>query len=240
MSVASQKSGRDELPGPVLLVGGAGRTGRLLAGRLAPELRVRVLARDPTAARERLPGDCELFEGNVLAHQTLGEAIRGAGAVVIAIAGDGSWENRPELVDVFGTRNVLGLIEDPAMLVVLVSSIAVTRPEHALDSEGHGLSWKAAAEELVRGSGHPYSIIRSGWLVDRRPRGGLLFGQGDLLDGRLSRNALADVCIEVLRHPEARGKTFEVVEGGDEVPLDWKARFAELELDTGWKKLVAD
>jgi hypothetical protein len=43
----------------------------------------------------------------------------------------------------------------------------------------------------------------------------------------------------VLGHREARGKTFEVVEGGDEVRLGWEARFAELELDTGWKKLVA-
>lgn len=240
MSAASEKSGHDELPEPVLLVGGTGRTGRLLAGRLSPELRVRVLARDPMGARERLPGECELFEGNVLAHQTLGEALHGAGAVVIAIAGDSSWENRPELVDVFGMRNVLRLIEDPAMLVLLVSSIAVTRPEYALDSEGHSLGWKAAAEELVRGSGQPYSIIRPGWLVDRPPRGGLRFGQGDLLDGRLSRHALADLCVEVLRHREARSKTFEVVEGGDEVRLEWEGRFAELELDAGWKKLVAE
>lgn len=239
MSAAVEKSLREECPEPVLLVGGTGRTGRLLASRLASELRLRVLARDPTTAEAGLPSDCELFEGNVLARQTLGEALDGASAVVVAIAGDASWMNRPELVDVFGTRNLLSLIDDPAVHVVFVSSIAVTRPEYALDSEGHSLSWKAAAEELVRGSGHPYSIIRPGWLVDRPPRGGLRFGQGDLLDGRLSRHALADLCVEVLRHRDARGKTFEVVEGGDEPQLDWAARFAELELDRGWKELLA-
>jgi hypothetical protein len=121
----------------------------------------------------------------------------------------------------------------------LWGTFAVTRPEYAPDSGGQSLSWKAAAEELVRGSGQPYSIIRPGWLVDRPPRDGLRFGQGDLLEGQLSRQALADICIEVLRHRTAYGKTFEVVEGGDEVLPDWAARFAELESDTGWKKLVA-
>jgi len=81
---------------------------------------------------------------------------------------------------------------------------------------------------------------RPGWLVGRPPRGGLRFGQGDLLDGRLSRLALADVCVEVLRHPGAKGKTFEVVEGGDEPGLNWPARFAELELDRGCKELIAE
>jgi uncharacterized protein YbjT (DUF2867 family) len=68
-----------DVPEPVLLIGGTGRTGCLLAGRLAQELRVRVLVRDPTAARERLAGDCELFGGNVLARQTLGEALHRRG-----------------------------------------------------------------------------------------------------------------------------------------------------------------
>lgn len=228
------------LPESVLLVGGTGRTGRILAARLAPEMSVRVVARDPESARARLPDGCDLFEGNVLAAQTLAEACRDIDAVVLAIAGDSSWENRPELVDVFGTRNVLALVEDPAVRVVFVSSIAVTRPDYALDGEGHSLGWKAAGEELVRGSGHPYSIIRPGWLVNRPPRGGLRFGQGDLLEGCLSRDALADVLIEVLRNDEASGRTFEVVEGGEPGRIDWGACFRELEPDRGWKTLLAD
>jgi hypothetical protein len=143
-------------------------------------------------------------------------------------------------VDVFGTRNVLGLTDDPAVLVVLVSSIAVTRPEWALDSGGTAWagrrlrrSWCAGAVSRTRSSG------RAGLSTDRRGAGSAL-ARGDVLDGRLSRRALADVSVQLLRHREAHRKTFEVVEGGGDVRLDWGARFGELELDAGWRKLVAN
>jgi uncharacterized protein YbjT (DUF2867 family) len=218
------------IPEPVLVVGGSGRTGRLLAAELAPDVNVRVLARNPDGCRDKLPAECELFEGSVLRPATLRPALDGAASVVITNAGDGTWSNRPELVDVIGTRHLIEEM-DEGTSILLVSSIAVTRPEHAFDTDPYSLAWKAGAEELVRSCGRRYSIVRPGWLVDSKRRPGLRFGQGDVLSGRLSRDALAEVCLQILRHDEAWGKTFEVIEGPDAWPEDWAGEFAALESD---------
>ncbi|MGE5637019.1 MAG: NAD(P)H-binding protein [Nocardioidaceae bacterium] len=218
------------LPDPVLIVGGSGRTGCQLAERLVPHVGVRVLARDAVRARERLPDDCEVCEGSVLRRPTLKAALEGVACVVLMNAGDATWQNRPELVDVLGTRHLLEQM-DPEAAVLLVSSIAVTRPEHAFDTDPFSLAWKAGGEELVRMSSRRYAIVRPGWLVDGKRRPGIRLGQGDVLDGRLSRNALAEVCLQMLRCEEVWGKTFEVVEGTDPWPVDWCSDFAELESD---------
>jgi nucleoside-diphosphate-sugar epimerase len=218
------------IPDPVLVVGGSGRTGRLLAAELAPLVSVRVLARNPDGCRDKLPPNTELFEGSVLRPPTLRPALEGASCVVVTNAGDGTWNNRPELVDVIGTRHLIEEMDDGAS-VLLVSSIAVTRPEHAFDTDPYSLAWKAGAEEIVRSCGRRYAIVRPGWLVDSKRRPGLRFGQGDVLNGRLSRDALAEVCLQVLRHDEAWGKTFEVVEGPDAWPEDWAGEFAALDPD---------
>jgi uncharacterized protein YbjT (DUF2867 family) len=96
-------------------------------------------------------------------------------------------------------------------LVVFVSTIYATRPEHYQDVEPTSLGWKARAEELIRGSGVPYCIVRPGWLTDGDGGEPLVLSQGDTAEGRISRADLAYVCTDLLLLPEARGRTFEVV-----------------------------
>jgi hypothetical protein len=54
--------------------------------------------------------------------------------------------------------------------------------------------------------------------------------QGDNLKGQVSRDAIAELCIQAMNLPEAVNKTFEVkeLEQGD---TDWEKLFSSLESD---------
>jgi uncharacterized protein YbjT (DUF2867 family) len=198
---------------PVLVVGATGRTGRLIVGRLLERgVSVRALVRDAAKGDEVLRSEVPQFVADVRRVETLMEPMAGVSAVIIATCSSAERDNNAEIVDYFGTRN---LIEQAAAadveLVVFISTIYASRSEHYQDVEPTSLGWKARAEEVIRGSGIPYCIIRSGWLTDGGGGEPLAVSQGDTAEGHISRADLANVCTQLLFVPEARGKTFEVV-----------------------------
>lgn len=198
---------------PVLVVGATGRTGRQIVDCLVERgVSVRALVRDATKGRKVLPSEVPQFIGDVRRSETLTEPIAGVHAVIIATCSSAERGNDAETVDYHGTAN---LIRQAALadvdLVVFVSTIYASRPEHYQDVEPTSLGWKAKAEEVIRSSGVPYCIVRSGWLTDGGGGEPLALSQGDTAEGRISRADLADVCTQLLSLPDARGKTFEVV-----------------------------
>jgi uncharacterized protein YbjT (DUF2867 family) len=200
--------------GPVLVVGGTGRTGRLIVARLVERgIPVGALVRDATKGREVLPPEVSQYVGDVRRSDTLSEPIADARALVIATCSSGAEHgNDAEAVDYFGTRH---LIEQAAAAdverVLFISTIHTTRPEHYQDVEPTSLGWKARAEEAIRNSGVPYCIVRPGWLTDEAGGEPLAVSQGDTAEGRISRADLADACAQLLMRPEAIGKTFELI-----------------------------
>lgn len=206
--------------GPVLVVGATGRTGRLIVGRLVERrVSVRALVRDPAKGREVLPPEVPQYVGDVRRSETLAVPIAGAGAAIVASCSTAEHDNSAEAVDYYGTRK---LIQQAAAadldLVVFVSTIRTSHPEHYQDVEPTSLGWKAKAEEVIRSSGVPYCIIRSGWLTDGRGGEPLAVSQGDTAEGRISRTDLADICTQLLFLPDAPGKTFEVVQAPTSQP----------------------
>ncbi len=203
-----------EMPeAPVLVVGATGRTGRLIVGRLLERgVPVRALVRDAVKGEQVLPSEVPQFVADVRRVGTLIEPMAGVGAVIIATCGSVARDNYAEMVDYHGTRN---LIEQAAAasveLVVFISTIYASRPERYMNVEPTSLGWKARAEEVIRGSGIPYCIVRSGWLTDGGGGAPLAVSQGDTAEGRISRADLADVCTHLLYLPDACGKTFEVI-----------------------------
>jgi uncharacterized protein YbjT (DUF2867 family) len=198
---------------PVLVVGATGRTGRLIAGRLAERgVPVRALVRDAAKADEVLPPAVSRFVGDVRRSETLAEALAGAGVVIVATCGGPERGNDAETVDFYGACHLMPQAAAAGVdLIVFVSTIYASRPEHYQDVEPTSLGWKAKAEEVVRDSGVPYAIVRSGWLTDGEGGEPLAVSQGDVAEGRIARSDLAHVCTELLSLPDARGKTFEVV-----------------------------
>ena len=197
---------------PVLVVGASGRTGRLIVGCLVERrVPVRALVRDAAKGRE-LPPDVPQFVGDVRRGETLTEPMAGVRSVIIATCGSAERDNSAVIVDYHGTRNVIQQATAADVdLVVFLSTIYASHPEHYQDVEPTSLGWKARAEEVIRSSGVPYCIMRSGWLTDGGGGEPLAVSQGDTAEGRISRTDLADVCAQLLFLPDARGKTFEVI-----------------------------
>lgn len=112
---------------------------------------------------------------------------------------------------------------------VMISSAGVTRPGRPginLEEEppavrmndqlGGILTWKLRGEEAVRASGIPYTIIRPCALTEEPGGKALVFEQGDNIRGKVSREDIAELCLQVLNQPQACNVTFEVKESTDE------------------------
>ncbi|MBF2007652.1 MAG: CIA30 family protein [Chlorogloeopsis fritschii C42_A2020_084] len=128
---------------------------------------------------------------------------------------------------------------------ILVSSAGVTRPGRVginLDEEppavrlndqlGGILTWKLKGEDSLRASGIPYTIIRPCALTEESGGKELIFEQGDNIRGKISREDVAEICVQVLKEPQARNVTLEVKEGENKAnSIDWQRLFANLQPD---------
>ena len=124
---------------------------------------------------------------------------------------------------------------------IQVSSAGVTRPSRPgidLENEppavrmneqlGGILTWKLRGEEAIKASGLTYTIIRPCALTEQ-PGGKILYAeQGDNLKGQVSRDAVAELCIQGMNLPSAVNKTFEVKEEERSGTNDWKKLFSDL------------
>ncbi|CAO2823499.1 unnamed protein product [Amaranthus hypochondriacus] len=106
---------------------------------------------------------------------------------------------------------------------VHVSSAGVTRPDRpGLDLSKQPpavrlnkeldfiLTYKLKGEDLLRESGIPYTIVRPCALTEEPAGADLIFGQGDNITGKISREEVARICVAALESSYACDKTFEV------------------------------
>ncbi len=128
---------------------------------------------------------------------------------------------------------------------VLVSSAGVTRPGRPginLDEEppavklndqlGGILTWKLKGEDSLRASGLPYTIIRPCALTEEAGGKSLIFDQGDNIRGKISREDVAELCVEALQQSKACNVTLEVKEGENSInSINWYQLFSLLQPD---------
>ena len=128
---------------------------------------------------------------------------------------------------------------------VLVSSAGVTRPGRPginLEQEppavrmndqlGGILTWKLKGEDSVRESGVSYTIIRPCALTEEPGVQALTFDQGDNIKGKVSRDSIAELCVQALKQPKACNVTFEVKAVENDAPsIDWQGLFSGLQPD---------
>lgn len=89
-----------------------------------------------------------------------------------------------------------------------------------------------AAEDIVRQSGMPYTIIRLGDLTDAAPGHGLTVAQNGPLNGSITYDAAADICVQALDQQQASYTTFAVAAAEpSEAATDWPRLFAGLKAD---------
>lgn len=213
----------------ILITGGSGVVGGRLARALrARAERVRVLALAPLEgdAGLRVAG-VEIRYGDVLRAEDVESALQGVDVVYHLAAVLSSPENpsRYHTVNALGTQNLLAAAERNAVgHFVFVSSISVLYPRRNAYSAS-----KAAAEEGVRRSAVPWTIVRPCLVRDgleyRAFARAVLWGPVVFLPRRgaarkrpLSAESLAEALADLARDARAFGKT-RALGGGEVVSL---------------------
>ncbi len=178
------------MPQSILVIGGTGNTGRHIVQKLPlHSYTVRVLARDVRAAREQFDSQVEIVSGDITHASSVTTAMRDmAGCVIIVESSSSdSTPNSPEQVHYEGTRHVLAAAGEQMAHMILVTQIYITRPDR-YPEVGNIIHWRRLAEQAVRASSVPYTIVRPSWLTDEPGgREAIRFEQGDTGDGQISR-----------------------------------------------------
>ncbi len=158
----------------ILITGANGFVGSHLVERLRKDgIAVRSLVRDPSRARKLADLGAELATGDISDLASLEAAAEGCDRIVhlVGIIQEGRGFSFRS-IHVEGTRNVLAAAKKAGTARFFHQSALGTR-ENA-QSEYHRTKWEA--EQLVRASGLPYTILRPS----------LIYGPGDLFTIRLA------------------------------------------------------
>jgi uncharacterized protein YbjT (DUF2867 family) len=218
------------MPDLVTVIGGTGRTGRHAVRKLRDRgIAVRVLSRHPAA----LPEGVELVAGDLTDLADVRRAMTGADAVIITANTSSDQDddpNGPTALHVTGTQNILAAAAPSAHLVQIGMIYTERGAEHP--EFGVIIDARRTNEALLRDSGRPYTVVRAAFLSDE-PGGsqGLRLEQGDTGEGNVSREDVAEACVQAVLADEARGKTFELYNEPGTPPTDWPRRFAALDPD---------
>ncbi len=142
----------------ILVAGGTGRLGSavvdLLVARGQP---VRVLTRDRSRVRSRVGAQVEIVEGDVRDVAAVKRAVEGSDTVVSAIQGfAGSKGVNPASVDRDGNCNLIHAAAAAKVEHFVLTSVKDAGPTNSVEL----MRMKYAAEQALRASGMPWTIIR--------------------------------------------------------------------------------
>ncbi|CAM0873226.1 unnamed protein product [Alopecurus aequalis] len=247
----------------VLVVGGTGGVGQLVvASLLTRKIKTRLLLRNPEKAVSLFGKQDEsllqVYEADTRNVDAFSPEMFEGVTHVICTTGTTAFpskrwdgDNTPERVDWDGVRNFVSAMPQTIKRLVLVSSIGVTKyneiPWSIMNLFGV-LKYKKMAEDFVRNSGIPFTIIRPGRLTDgpytsydlntllkatAGERRAVEIGQGDKLVGEASRLVVAEACIQALDIESTQGQAYEISSVKGEGPGNdqekWKELFAAAE-----------
>jgi uncharacterized protein YbjT (DUF2867 family) len=213
-----------------LVVGATGQTGRRIVEQLVNrQIPVRAMVRDRTRAQEILPADAELVVGDVLEPSTLRNAIADCTVVLSATGAAPSFNPfGPYQVDYEGTKNLVDAAKAAQIQqFVMVSSLCTSQFFHPLNLFWLILVWKKQAEQYLQRSGLVYTIVRPGGLKNAEEHPPIVMSGADtLFEGNISRDQVAQVCIEALFQKAARDKIVEIVSRPEAVEYSFTDLFS--------------
>jgi len=197
----------------ILVVGATGMLGEPVARRLlADGFRVRVLARSPERARQKLGDGFDVVQGDVEQPESLRAAVEHCDAVHINLSGG----PRPEDYDRIEHRGTVNVVEAAAGAGVrrlsYLSGASVSEGRTWFPSTGA----KFRAEQAIRASGVSYSIYRATWFMESLPlfvRGNKAVAMGKQRHAWrwVAADDYARMVSTALRVSEARDKVFYIL-----------------------------
>ena len=215
-----------------LVAGATGQTGsRIVKQLLDAEITVRALVRDRQKAESELPSDIEIVVGDVLKPATLDAALADVDVVLSATGAAPSFDpTGPYKVDYEGNKNLVDAAKRAGVKqLVMVSSLCVSKLFHPLNLFWGILYWKQQAEDYLKSSGVPYTIVRPGGLKNENNSEAVVMSSADtLFEGSIPREKVAQVCVEALSQAAARNKVVEIVTSEDAITQPLATLFANV------------
>eukprot|EP01039_Chlorochromonas_danica_P002731 gene2731-2982_t len=234
-AAAAEGEGSGPLPkGTVVVLGGSGKTARLIVDNLREGgVPVRPTLRDTSKDTFSSLGGSVLptVYADVTKPESLSEAIAGASTVIFAASASKKGGNAQQ-VDFQGVSNVAKeCVRLRIPRLVVISSGAVTKPNSLgfkiTNLFGGIMEYKLQGEKAVEtayeGSGLTYVIVRPGGLLDGAAQGPtkMELNQGDTISGEITRADLAQCVAAVATASSLPGSViFEVYEAGKGGPLE--------------------
>ncbi len=213
-----------------LVAGATGQTGSHIVGLLlAKGIEVRALVRDLNKANSELPTEAEKVVGNVLDKASLTAALVDCDVLVSATGAAPSLDpSGPYQVDYEGNKNLVDAAKAAEIKqFVMVSSLCVSKIFHPLNLFWGILYWKKQAEDYLKVSGVPYTIVRPGGLKEENNAEAIVMSAADtLFEGSIPRVKVAQVCVDALEHESAKNKVVEIVTAEAAVAQPMDALFA--------------
>lgn len=201
----------------IVVAGGTGTLGSRLVPRLAEQgLAVRVLTRDPARAHHVAGSRVEVVRGDVRDPGSVTAALQDAGTVISAVHGfAGPGDVSPASVDQAGNAHLIEAAARTGAAFVLVS-VAGASPTHPMEL----FRAKHAAEEMLRASGAPWTIVRATAFMETwaqimskplRSSGKIpVFGRGDNPINFVSATDVAALTARAATGPGLRGRLVEL------------------------------
>ena len=215
-----------------LVAGATGQTGRRIVEQLLErDIQVRALVRDRSKALTELPEGIEIAVGDVLEPGTLRAALAGCQALVSATGAAPSFDpTGPYKVDYEGNKNLVDAAKQADIgQMVMVSSMCVSKLFHPLNLFWGVLYWKQQAEDYLKNSGVPYTIVRPGGLKNENNDEAIVMSSADtLFEGSIPRSKVAQVCAEALSQPTAKNKVVEIITSETASPQPLATLFASV------------
>ncbi|MGB3138394.1 MAG: SDR family oxidoreductase [Nodosilinea sp.] len=213
------------------VAGATGATGSKIVNELVSRgVPVVAFVRDAVSARAQLPAEVTLVEGDVTDKDSIRRAIADCTVLLSATgARPGFDPTGPYQVDYEGTKNLVDVAKQAGIEhFVMVSSLCVSRFLHPLNLFFLILYWKQQAEAYLKVSGLAYTIVRPGGLKDDDldTRSLIMAPADTLFEGSISRQKVAEVCVEALYLPQSRNKIVEIVAQENANPQPYEALFA--------------
>ena len=206
----------------IVVAGANGLTGRIVLKLLAdaghePVAMIRDFSQRD--ALEALGAECRIGD----LEKPVGYAVRGCRAAIFA-AGSGSKTGPQKTIDV-DQHGAMAFTETcvrmNARRFVMLSSIAVDKPERGPESLHHYFRAKAVADAHLQASGLDYTIVRPGFLTNEPGTGAIATGDdlGDIAKEThsVTREDVARVLVDCLALDNTVQKTFEMI--GGETPI---------------------
>ena len=209
--------------GTVVVAGATGRAGRCIVEALLKRgYQVRALLVKPFDPPQP-PGlqkeGVELHYGDLTSVESLSKVMEGAQFVISALGSKKPFSKKEnDKIDNMGNQNLAKAAQAQAIQhVVVISSTGVGNSREAVPFiyrllMGPILKAKGKSEDFIRALGIDYTIIRPGGYAGEELSGKTVFGEGGHFSGRVTREQIADVCVDALTSSSMKNKTLEAVD----------------------------